>query len=340
MVASHPLEIKTDVCIEGRIPTSVSSEFITNKEQGDWAERIVFDAINKETSDYIAVRYGKNDSLSAGDEGFREFYSNYLNELNTIGKRPDILIFKRSDYHTGCHLTDELVSKALCALEVRSSSFLIEKYNKFMATRHKEALRVINDNVSLIFGSNLKKVLQKKSPAIYGYLSNITEETLSNLKFKTPSWSTSDELKRLSLLLKEIKKEINVIQKRDYLSITPKLEDIALVNRWIQKYNVPHYYLQVFFDRGFIISFEDILRISSDCDKEGHDFSVESDVKNQGKTTIKINVNCTDLILKKIDMPLHRSEMKELDRGRLLFYVKFVGGQGYLDKTVFDEIVK
>ncbi|MGB5596202.1 MAG: AccI family restriction endonuclease [Crocosphaera sp.] len=28
---------------------------------------------------------------------------------------------------------------------------------------------------------------------------------------------------------------------------------------------------------------------------------------------------------------------KELDRGRLLFYVTFQGGKGYLDKEVFME---
>ena len=32
----------------------------------------------------------------------------------------------------------------------------------------------------------------------------------------------------------------------------------------------------------------------------------------------------------------HASEMKELDRGRLLFYVRFEGGEG-LDEKVFPE---
>lgn len=39
-------------------------------------------------------------------------------------------------------------------------------------------------------------------------------------------------------------------------------------------------------------------------------------------------------------MPAHRSELKELERGRLLFYVAFEGGKGYLDADVFyQEIV-
>jgi len=40
-------------------------------------------------------------------------------------------------------------------------------------------------------------------------------------------------------------------------------------------------------------------------------------------------------VLGKIDMPNHKSAMKELDRGRLLFYVFFEGGKGYLDKDIF-----
>jgi type II restriction enzyme len=113
------------------------------------------------------------------------------------------------------------------------------------------------------------------------------------------------------------------------------MEDIALVNRWIQKYNVKHFYLQVFFDKAYVISFQDILELVSNDDNEGNNFSIERDVKNQGKTTIKINVKVGKEVLGKIDMPFHKSAMKELDRGRLLFYVTFEGGKGYLDKKIF-----
>jgi len=34
-------------------------------------------------------------------------------------------------------------------------------------------------------------------------------------------------------------------------------------------------------------------------------------------------------------MPEHNSAMKELERGHLLFYVKFIGGRGYLDHEIF-----
>jgi len=63
--------------------------------------------------------------------------------------------------------------------------------------------------------------------------------------------------------------------------------------------------------------------LSSDPRNEGTVFSVEQDVKNQRKTTIKINVKVGKEILGQIDMPEHRSALKELERGRLLFYVTF-----------------
>ena len=96
LITQSPLEIDTEIKISGRPPTMASSEFLTNKEQGDWAERIVFKAINEYSAAYFAVAYGHSESIAAGDAGFADFYMAYQNELNTIGKRPDILIFKIS----------------------------------------------------------------------------------------------------------------------------------------------------------------------------------------------------------------------------------------------------
>ena len=47
-------------------PTQASSNFITNKEQGDWAEGLIFRAINEGSKNYVAVHYGKSDDLIAG----------------------------------------------------------------------------------------------------------------------------------------------------------------------------------------------------------------------------------------------------------------------------------
>ena len=109
-------------------------------------------------------------------------------------------------------------------------------------------------------------------------------------------------------------------------------EDCSLLRRY--------YYLQVFFDRGYILSFEDILRISSNSELEDSVFRIERDVKNQGKTTIKIDIAEANPIIGRIDMPRHFSAMKELERGRLLFYVRFSGGQGFVDLDILNTILK
>lgn len=179
-------------------PTQASSNFITNKEQGDWAEDLIFRAINKTSTNYVAVKYGKSDDLIAGEEGFEKFYNQFQDELDTMGKRPEI-------------------------------------------------------------------------------------------------------------------------------------EDIKVVYKWIEKFNVSHYYFQVFFDKYYGISFENILSLLTEPEKEGEYYEISKDVKNQNKTTVKINTRKTQQVAYKIIEPEHSSVRREMGRGRLLFYVTFDKGTAYLD---------
>lgn len=336
LIRQSPLGIDTDIELTGKPPTMANSEFLTNKEQGDWAEQIVFKAINEFSRDYFAVEYGSSESLAAGEEGFAEFYQEYQRELNAIGKRPDILIFKNNEFpDKNVDIeNDEHVRKAVAALEVRSSSFLAKRYSEFMQVRQQRAISKCTEIRERILNKH-GELLQRKNESIYNLLDTATEDTFKNLDFRCPSWSLTQELRDLTALLKEMKENISILHKRDYLSITPKMEDIALVNRWIQNYNVKHFYLQVFFDKAYVISFKDILMLVSSDNDEENNFSIERDVKNQMKTTIKVNVQIGKEVLGRIDMPEHNSAMKELERGRLLFYVKFKGGKGYLDHEIF-----
>jgi type II restriction enzyme len=68
-----------------------------------------------------------------------------------------------------------------------------------------------------------------------------------------------------------------------------------------ETFNVPHFYFQVFFDKVYGISFEQILAIISDSNNEGIIFSVETDTKNQNKTTIKINSKSGTPIASKVE---------------------------------------
>lgn len=323
-----------------RTPTQASSNFITNKEQGDWAENLVIRAINETSKNFVAVKYGKSDDLVAGEDGFDTFYQDFQSELDTIGKRPDLLIFKISDFdkNLGYDISQiphskitDYVKKAVAGIEVRSSAFLIDRYETAMQMRTEKFRQIalaIKDKILAEF----KDILD--NPARHKYipvLEGITPETLSVTDFKVPGWSSSERLVQLNDLFKELKRAIKEIQKRDFLSITPKVEDIKVVYKWIETFNVPHFYFQVFFDKVYGISFEQILEIISDPDKEDIIFSVEADTKNQNKTTIKINSKSGVQIAYKIDEPQHESVRKEMGRGRLLFYVTFKGGTAYLD---------
>lgn len=331
-----------------RTPTQASSNFITNKEQGDWAENLVVRAINETSKSFVAVKYGKSDDLVAGEEGFDSFYQDFQNELDTIGKRPDLLIFKKTDFDTqfGNDISQiphgkitDYVKKAVAGIEVRSSAFLIDRYETAMVTRTDKFRRIALELKDKIL-SEFKDILEH--PARHKYipvLEAITSETLSVTDFKVPGWSSSEKLVHLNELFKELKRAIKEIQKRDFLSITPKVEDIKVVYKWIETFNVPHFYFQVFFDKVYGISFEQILSIIADTDKEGTVFSVEADTKNQNKTTIKINSKSGIQIAHKIDEPKHESVRKEMGRGRLLFYVTFKGGTAYLDVANFCNVL-
>jgi hypothetical protein len=323
-----------------RTPTQASSNFITNKEQGDWAENLIFRAVNETSKNFVAVKYGKSDDRVAGDEGFDEFYQEFQYELDTIGKRPDLLIFRKSDFQAELgidisqiphHQITEYVKKAIAGIEVRSSAFLIDRYESAMQAKTERFAQIAIQTKDLIL-AEFTDILQH--PARQNYievLNGITPQTLSVTDFRVPSWSSSERLVQVKNLFRHLKSAIWEIQKRDYLSITPKVEDIKVVYKWIETFNVPHFYFQVFFDKVYGISFQQILEVISNSDNEGVIFSVETDTKNQNKTTIKINSKSGIQIASKVIEPEHESVRKEMDRGRLLFYVTFKGGTAVLD---------
>ncbi len=330
------------------IPTQVSSNFIINREQGDWAEKLITKAINENAKNHVAVKYGKSDDLIAGETGFNTFFEEFQTEMDTIGKRPDILIFKKEDYDPQlgkdiCHIPheqiDEYVKKAIAGIEVRSSAFLINRYEEQMQNRTahltQKALstkeRILHDYCDLL-----------EAPSRVQYihvLEALNEETIPIADFKVPGWHSTERLAQLNDLFRQLKSALKEVQKRSYLSITPKVEDLKVVYKWIETFNVPHYYFQVFFDKVYGISFKNILEIISNPDNEPEIFSVESDVKNQNKTTIKIKAQKGIEVAYKVDEPNHKSIRRELERGRLLFYVTFSGGVAYLDVENIKNIL-
>lgn len=314
----------------GTAPTQVSSEFLTNKEQGDWAEKTLLNGINSYSEKYIAVKYGRDDDIIAGEENFKEFYEKYQDELDDVGKRPDILIFERKDFpyettninNFDIHTLDNLVPLAKCGIEVRSSAFLINKYESFMQEKQDRLIRnslQLRDNIL----NNYGELLKSKNENWFKIISNLSIENMHVISDRVPSWRKSQPLQELSALIKGLKANLTEMGKRTFLSITPKVEDLKVVYNWIKKYNVPHYYVQVFFDKAYGISFAKILSLISKPELEGNNYFVEADVKNQNKTTIKIHANQEENVLENIEPPEHFSEMREMGRGRLLYHVKF-----------------
>jgi type II restriction enzyme len=332
--------------VRSKAPTQAFSEFLTNREQGDWAERLVLKAINDLSDELVAVHYGRSDTRIAGEEGFQQFYEEYQDELDTIGKRPDILILKKSDYQNEWNYNisnlpkdqlDLLVPKAIAGIEVRSSSFLIDKYDAEIQ-RKQNSLKELALSTRNIILENYDDLL---TDAWRNLLRSINETNLSIISYRVPNRRSSERLVELTNLFKNLKDALTSIQKRDFLSITPKVEDIKVVYLWTQTYNVPHFYFQVFFDKVYGISFKKILELIADSSNEGQNFFLEGgDVKNQNKATIKINSKIGKEIAYKVDFPNHRSQVKELDRGRLLFHVTFDGGIAYLNLSDFYEMLE
>ena len=181
-------------------------------------------------------------------------------------------------------------------------------------------------------------MLEKKRPELIGIIQGIDEHSVRSIDFRVPAWRSSPQLQTLSGLLSELKNCLKTIQKRNTLSITPKVEDLKSVYKWIMNYNVPHFYVQVFFDKIYGISFKHILELISDPELEDEIYTIEEDIKNQNKTTIKIPPYEGICLAETVSEPRHYSVRKELNKGRLLFYVKFDGGGAILDKENFDEL--
>lgn len=254
--------------VRGRIPTQAVSNFLTNREQGDWAERIVKDTVSDFLTDFDVVKYGKTDDIMAGDDNFADFYGQYQDELDKIGKRPDILIFEKG------------ITK--------------------------------KDDISLESYDEHKKIV--------------------------PLASLGWEIRSSSYLANKYKPSENAA--RQFLSFTVKVEDILIVLKWITTYNVPHYYVQVFFDSVYIISFKKILEIIANKENLKKIFFIERNTKNQMKTTLHIDINQGMKLGDIVKSPKHLSARKNLSAGRLLHYVTFENGTLEIDGKALNSVIE
>jgi hypothetical protein len=121
------------------VPTDARSEFLANRAMGDWAEKLLADAVNRTVPGYRVVHYGNSDRISAGEDGFSDFYRAMLEDVRAFGKRPDLLVVP--DTYSGpsdvsaepTETLRPLVAASLAAVEVRSSKFEALHYAKVRA---------------------------------------------------------------------------------------------------------------------------------------------------------------------------------------------------------------
>jgi hypothetical protein len=130
-----------------RPPTDANSEFLANRAMGDWAENLIINQINSDKK-YLALRYGSEETISAGEEGFKEFYISLKKEVLKFGKRPDLLIYNK-DYSKEKNLSSlntidakKYVEECLTSIEVRSSKFESEIYKNVRLKEKKEGKSV------------------------------------------------------------------------------------------------------------------------------------------------------------------------------------------------------
>lgn len=127
---SAPLLPPAEVFAEGaeiRVPTQAFSEFLINRELGDWAETLVANEVMVANCGLSCCRYGRSENLVAGEPGFEGFYTGYIRELRRLGKRPDLLVFRGQRPDPKVFVEAESKSaiaaaqQACAAFEVRSS---------------------------------------------------------------------------------------------------------------------------------------------------------------------------------------------------------------------------
>jgi len=253
------------------VPTDARSEFLANRAMGDWAEDVLADAIAVAQPKWTVCHYGNAERIAAGENGFKEFYLEVMEEVRLYGKRPDLLVFDKAqgapEDMTGMTVeeAEPFVRSALAAIEVRSSKF--------------EALTYME----------VRKADRRRG----------------------------------------------VLSARQTPSFTVKVEDLKIVYRWIERYEVPQTYCQVFFDVVYAINFLDIFKIiASD---EG--FAIERPAKSQEKSTIMIPITHGMCIGKFSELPTFEARQRVTRLGRHDAFVVPVGGSLQIDVSSLRSVL-
>jgi hypothetical protein len=126
------------------VPTDARSEFLANRAMGDWAEKMLGEAILRSLPEWQVAQYGDTKRIAAGHPEFKSSYLAGLEETRRFGKHPDLLLFPANvqvaaDLSVLGHAETEAIAKqALAAIEVRSSKFDALTYIKVRKQQREE----------------------------------------------------------------------------------------------------------------------------------------------------------------------------------------------------------
>jgi len=120
-----------------RPPSRISEGFRSTMAQGQWAENKAIETINKDEA-LRAIRYGQSRVTFKDRNEFLVYWERMHKQVLTYGKRPDVLVFEKSDsldYPDDISESNEkkvmdIVKQSLAGLECRSSTWLLDKYRK------------------------------------------------------------------------------------------------------------------------------------------------------------------------------------------------------------------
>lgn len=118
---------------------------------------------------------------------------------------------------------------------------------------------------------------------------------------------------------------------RETQSFTVKVEDLKIVYRWIENFQKPQTYCQVFFDSMFAINVLRIFEIIA----SGVGFQIDSPAKSQEKATIMIPITSGAQVATYDQVPTFAVEHQVTRLGRHDTYVRPVGGGVKFDPDAF-----
>ena len=283
-----------------------------------------------------------DDYIEEGKDTPIQITSEYLTKIEENSWAKNVLIdsinnntnYKIIEENENILICDD--KKSLLAIKVYSSPFIFDKYQKFMLEKKNfyasRALLVKDKILSMHYD-----LLKKKNNELLKLIEAINRDNVDIISFKLPTWKTSVELEKVAERIKELDESLVDGKNIKFLSIDISTEDLLYSYNFIKNKNIPYYYISVFFDKAFIISFERVLDLISSSDLEDSNYYIE---KTNNNFIIKIKPDDEDVILENIEFPKFINQVKELENGMIIPYSILKNSNATINKVVLYKLLQ